>query len=402
MTPVAAPSLRGNRDFVLLWTAGVTSALGSQLTMVAYPLLVLAGGGSATGAGLVGSTGLAVRTVLRLPAGALVDRWDRRRVMLACDGIRAVLLLAVAGAVAGGGATVPLLLLASAAESACTVFFRPAERAVVRRVVPVEQLAPALAANQARDHAAELAGPALGGLLFGLGRVLPFAGDAVSYAYSFVAVLLVRTPLRAPRAAAEPRGLGREIAAGVALTWRDRQLRAITLCSAAADLVYVALLFAVVVVLQRASVPPAGIGLVLGAVGVGGLLGALAAPRLIAALPGTRLVLAVLWTGAVAIPLMAVHPTPLVLGALLVGLTALLPAANTVLLTRQMTVTPEHMQARVFSSMMVLAGGAGAVAPVLTGALLEQLGGRAVLLLLGGAMAVVAAGSSLSRGLRDL
>lgn len=243
MSTVATPPLRGNQDFVLLWTAGVTSALGSQLTMVAYPLLVLAGGGSATGAGLVGSAGLLVRTVLRLPAGALGDRWDRRRVMLACDGIRAVLLLAVVGVVAGGGATVPMLLLASAAESACTVFFRPAERAALRRVVPVEQLAPALAANQARDHAAELAGPALGGLLFGLGRVLPFVGDALSYAYSFVAVLLVRTPLRAPRTpAGEPRGLGREIADGVALTWRDRQLRAIALCSAAADLVYVALL----------------------------------------------------------------------------------------------------------------------------------------------------------------
>ena len=77
--------LRGNRDFLLLWTAGTASGLGSQLTLVAYPLLVLSLGGTATQAGLVGTVGLLTRTLLRLPAGALADRWDRRRVMLGCD-----------------------------------------------------------------------------------------------------------------------------------------------------------------------------------------------------------------------------------------------------------------------------------------------------------------------------
>ncbi len=207
--------LRGNRDFVLLWTAGVTSGLGSQLTLVAYPLLVLGLDGTPTQAGLLGTAGLVTRTALRLPAGALVDRWDRRRVMLCCDGVRAAALLAVVAAVAAGVAGVGLLLVAVVVESASGVFFLPAERAALRSVVPVEQLSSALAVNQAREFAAELAGPPLGGLLLGLGRALPFLGDALSYAYSFVAVLLVRTPLRVARDADRPTGLVREVADGL-------------------------------------------------------------------------------------------------------------------------------------------------------------------------------------------
>jgi predicted MFS family arabinose efflux permease len=322
--------------------------------------------------------------------------------MLCCDALRAGVLLAVGVAVVTGAATVALLLVASAAESAGAVLFRPAERAALRSLVPVEQLPSALAVNQARDHASDLAGPPLGRLLFGLGRALPFVGDAVSYAYSFVAVLLIRTPLRAVRTDNRPAGLIREIADGVALTWRQPMLRAIALCSAGADTVYVGLIFAVVVVTQREGASPVSIGVMLGAIGIGGLLGAAVAVRLIAALPPGALLLAVLWTGAVAIPAMAVHPTPALIGPLLAGLVALLPAANTVLVSRQMAVTPEDMQGRVFSSMMFLSGAGGALAPALVGLLIEALGGRAVLIVLGSAMAAVAALSTASSGLRHL
>lgn len=163
----------------------------------------------------------------------------------------------------------------------------------------------------------------------------------------------------------------------MALTWRHPQLRAIALCSAGADTVYVGLLFAVVVVARGEGASSLSIGVMLAAIGVGGLLRAVVAVRLIAALPPGALLLGVLWTGAIAIPVMAVHPVPVVIGPLLAGLVALLPAANTVLVSRQMTVTPEDMQGRVFSSMVFLSGAGGALAPALVGLLIEALGGPA-------------------------
>jgi hypothetical protein len=110
----------------------------------------------------------------------------------------------------------------------------------------------------------------------------------------------------------------------------------------------------------------------------------------------------VLWTGAAGIPVMAAHPTPALIGPLLAFLVALLPAANTVLVTRQMTDTPEHLQGRVFSSMMFLSGAGGALAPATTGLLIESLGGPTTLVVLGLAMAAVAALSTASPRLRNL
>src|SRR4051812_10983165 len=81
--------LRRNRDFVLLWSANFTSTLGAQVSSLAYPLIALELTGSAVQAGLIGSASIVTHIVFRLPAGALVDRWNRRRTMLTCDLVRA-------------------------------------------------------------------------------------------------------------------------------------------------------------------------------------------------------------------------------------------------------------------------------------------------------------------------
>lgn len=394
--------LRGNRDFVLLWTAGVASSFGSQLTLVAYPLLVLALSGSAVQAGLLGSVGMLTRTLLRLPAGALVDRWDRRLVMLWCDAVRAVVLSGVVISVFTGTVNFWVLLVASAAESVFTVLFVPAERAALRSVVPAAGLTPALAANEARQHAAQLAGPPLGGLLFGVGRSLPFLGDAVSYLYSFVAVLLIRTPLQVQARTSDRRGLVREISDGLALTWRQPLVRAIALCVAGSNVVYTALFFGIIVVAQQGGASATSIGVMLGATGVGGLLGAVAAPRLIAAFAPVTVLLGVLWAGVAAIPVMAIDPTPALIGPLLGFFTFLMPAANTVLVSTQMAITPPDMQGRVFSSVLFLSGLGAAGAPVLTGLLLEAVTGRTVVLVLAAVMALVAGLATASRNLRSL
>src|SRR4051812_26173094 len=94
--PVA---LRHNRNFMLLWVGQAISMLGSNISGVAYPLLILATGGSAAAAGFVGFLGNLPNALMQLPAGALVDRWDRKRVLIGCDIGRGLVLLAVAVAV---------------------------------------------------------------------------------------------------------------------------------------------------------------------------------------------------------------------------------------------------------------------------------------------------------------
>src|SRR5215211_7756199 len=190
--------LRRNRDFGILWASQTFSELGSSMSFFVFPLV---------GYALTGSTGLAAMTgaaaalggvASRLPAGALVDRWDRKRVMVMSDLLCAVLYGSVAVAALAGVLTLPHLIVVAGLTGVAGSFFRPAETAAIKAVVPTEQLPTAFSQNQARSWIAQLIGPPVGGALYAVGRAFPFVVDAVTYAVSTVAVGSIRTPLPAP------------------------------------------------------------------------------------------------------------------------------------------------------------------------------------------------------------
>jgi MFS family permease len=85
-----------NRDFTLLWTSQVASTIGTRVTAVAYPLLVLALTGSPTLAGVVAFAQTLPFLLVYLPGGAWVDRWPRRRLMVLCELGRAAALGSIA------------------------------------------------------------------------------------------------------------------------------------------------------------------------------------------------------------------------------------------------------------------------------------------------------------------
>src|SRR5216683_3568863 len=80
--------LRRNQDFLLLWSGQAVSVLGSQVSRIAYPLLVLAMTGSPAKAGLAGFAATLPYLLFPLLAGGLVDRLDRKRLMIGCDAVR--------------------------------------------------------------------------------------------------------------------------------------------------------------------------------------------------------------------------------------------------------------------------------------------------------------------------
>src|SRR5690242_18319093 len=83
--PSIAPSLWRNSDYMLLWSGQVISTLGTNASAIVYPLLILALTNSPAAAGLAGAFGTVPYIVFSLPVGALIDRWDRKRVMILCD-----------------------------------------------------------------------------------------------------------------------------------------------------------------------------------------------------------------------------------------------------------------------------------------------------------------------------
>ncbi|HEY6016816.1 MAG TPA: MFS transporter, partial [Gaiellaceae bacterium] len=177
---MAQTRLGRNRDFVLLQAGQLLSSAGSSFTSVAYPLLVLSLTHSPAKAGLVSFVRLLPSPLLGLLAGAAADRWDRRRIMLAADAVRALAI----GALAIVVFTDPVYWVIAAVafvEGSGDPFFFACHSGAVRNVVPPEQVPAAIGIQQGRSAAVGIVGPPVGGALFGVARALPFAADAVSY-----------------------------------------------------------------------------------------------------------------------------------------------------------------------------------------------------------------------------
>ncbi|WP_020575822.1 MFS transporter [Actinopolymorpha alba] len=403
-TPATAEQLvplHRNRDFRRLWVGQAFSDLGTTASALAYPLLVLALTGSPVQAGLVGSANLATQTIFGLPAGALVDRWNRRRVMIACESVRALTAGTLVVAILTGWASLPVIVVLGVVGSAAGVFFGPAQSAALRHIVPTTQLPLASARNEARSYAAELAGPPLGGALFALARFAPFMADAISYLISLVAVASIRRPLQDERRG-KPEGLARSIMMGLRFVVKEPFLRAVLGVAPIVNASFIGLIFVLVVVLRERGVPVAGIGGVQSAILAGGLVGALVAPWLQRRLRTPVLIIAALWLMVLLVGAAAVAPGTYTVAALLAIAILPSPTINAGLFGYQIAITPDAMQGRVDGAISLFATSLGPFAPLLAGVLVELWGGQWAFAAFATFLAVAAVIASVSRGIRTM
>ena len=112
-----------NRDYILLWSGQMISSVGSRVSMLAFPLLVLALTHSPAQAGLIGAMRGLPYALLILPAGTLVDRWNRKRVMILCDIGRALALGSIPLALVLGHLTIAQIYVVSLVEGTLFTFF---------------------------------------------------------------------------------------------------------------------------------------------------------------------------------------------------------------------------------------------------------------------------------------
>lgn len=396
------PPLRANRDFRLLWIGQSISSLGGHVSGVAFPLLALTTTGSPTKTGLVGLAVNAPFVLLQLPAGAYVDRWNRRAVMLVADLGRALALGSLAVALITDHLTFGHIVAVAALDGSFFVAFRLAEAAALRAVVPDEtQLSQAIALNQARSYGTGLAGAPLGGLLFGVRAALPFAFDTVSYVASLATITAIRTPLPAPAPSA-PRHLGREIREGVATAWSHAFLRTTSLLTAGSDFVINGLFLIILVIASRHGASPAQIGVMFAIGGAGGMLGALSASALARHVRSLRLVVtSVVWVAVPLTALMAATANPLILGVLLGLILSVWPLYNAVIVARWMTQIPDRLMGRVQGAVALLGWAPVPLAPLLGGILIERVGEPATVLTFAAIMLAVAIMATTSRRVRS-
>jgi len=270
---------------MMLWSGQAISELGAAVSTVALPLTaVVLLHASTFQVGLLTTAGTISFLLIALPAGLIVDRVAKRRLMIGCDIARMLVIGSVPVAALLGGLTMVQLFAVALLVGLATVFFDVAYQSYVPALIAPEQLHDGNGKLGATQAFAQVAGPGLGGGLFSLLPASALAVNAFSYALSWVSLLLIRTPPPEPvrgQAAAGVAGLRTELFAGLAFVFRHPVLRKIAACTGTANLFgSMAGALEIVFLVRVLKVSPADTGVLVAVGSVGGILGGVLSPRL--------------------------------------------------------------------------------------------------------------------------
>ncbi|MFL5970765.1 MAG: MFS transporter [Gaiellaceae bacterium] len=364
------------RQFRLLWLGQTTSAIGDSVIYVALPFAVIQIGGGAAELGLVLASFTLARAGFIVVGGVWADRLPRRLVMLACDAIRAAVQAAVAVALLTGVMEIWMFVVTSALFGAAQAFFTPASTGLVPETISGARLQHANALLKISEGSAQIAGPALAGVLvaaFEPGVV--YAIDSLSFVAS--AVFLARLRLR-PRVPSPRQHFIADLLDGAREAWSHVWLRAGFLAAAVAN-VGIGIMFVLGPLIAHDELGGAAAwGVILTGGAIGGLLGGVLALRFRPRRPVP--VALVAWSFG-AIPLLAlVPPLPALVIATASALFALgIVWGNAIWETLQQREIPQERLSRVNSFDWMVSLIFMPVGQALAGPLSEVVGVESVL-----------------------
>lgn len=395
------PSLWRNRDFMLLWSGQLLSNVGGEISLLAFPLLVLGMTHSATQAGLVGALRSLPFALLCLPAGAFIDRWDRKRVMLICDTGRALALGSIPIALWLGHLSLLQLCLVALIEGTLMTFFSVAEIACLPHVVPKAQIPAASAQYQAINSTAWTLGPFLGGLFYGMGHAVPFLTDTISYACSVLSIFLMRVRFQEERVE-EPRNIWYEIGEGLLWLWREHLLRFLALLTLILVFSTVGFMLILIVLAQNLHATPLAIGMLFASGGGGSIIGAVLSGPLQKRFTFGHLTIGAAWVWAVSWLALAVAPNLWVLGIANGVSFIVVPIFYSVQSSYRLIAIPDHLQGRVQSVFRLLSLGSQPLGLALSGLLIQWIGPSQTVVVLFVPQALIALVATLNVRLRVL
>ena len=369
-------------DFARLWAAQSTSAIGSQFTALALPLLAaLSLGASPMAFGVLAAAAGLPHLLFGLLAGAWVDRLRRRPVMIAADVARAVLLATIPVAATLGALRIELLVAIAFLVETFTVFFDIAYLTYIPSLVSRGDLVEANSRLEATASAAQVIGPALGGTLVRvLGAPMALLVDTLSYLVSATLIWRIRTREAPPQRPGGAMGLRAEIAQGLRAVWQSPVLRALALSSTMMNVAGFLFLSIYVLYMTRdLGLGAEAVGLVFAAGGVGALLGSISAGPARSrwgvgrVLLGSQILFGLL---GMLVPLAVLFPDgalPLVVAAeFLQWVMVLVFSINSVSLRQ--AITPDRFLGRVNGTMRFIVWGSRPIGSLLGGYLGSRVG----------------------------
>lgn len=361
-------------------------------------------------AGLVGGALMFPMIFLGLPAGALVDRWDRRKVMIACDAVRCVAVATVPLAWALDLLNGWLLLAVAMALGSAQSFYNICQVAALPRVVTRRQIPSAQALNSTSEGVATLASPGLGGMIVALGPtviiggVLAYCVNALTFLVSVVALVGIKTPFQARRSPEAQRGIMRAIVDGLRYVHQESAIRLLMILNAVHRFGFAPVMLTVVVLArQDLELSPTGIGLLFTVAGSGGLAAAAITPWLRRRVSVGWHMIGIVALHGLALGLAALSPSIwlMVVGLFIAGMMETM--TGIVQVSFRLALIPDALQGRVNSVYRLLSFGAMSFGTATGGILIDIYGPRPVLGMIAAwifVMAVLAAFSGI-RQVRD-
>lgn len=399
----AAPGLWRDGDFRRLWVGQSASQLGEHASLVVLPLIaVVTLNADAGQLGVLRAVGQAPILLLSLFAGAWVDRWRARTVMVLTDAGRALALGAAAVAGLLGGLGLPALFAVAFAVGALSVFFDVAYQTSLVRLVERDQLMRGNSALEGSRSAAQICGPALGGASVSLlSAPIGAVSSAAFFALSFLSIRRIQRREPIPERLQRPPRVWRRIQEGLRFVVSDTSLRTVGAASAAFQFSFAAMMTVYLLFLPRElHLSGTAVGLALAATGPGALLGSLLAARLPSRFGyGAVLVSAAALGDGAMLCVPALHgPSTVTIPALLAVnfvFGAFGQLVNVTVMAVRQAVTPHGMQGRAAATITFVGMGLTPVGSLLGGFLADEWGLRTSLL-------ATAAGMMLSPALMAL
>jgi MFS family permease len=374
--------------FAKLWTASTTSALGSGLATIAAPLFVAAHTRSPLIVSATSGAAWLPWLLFALPGGVLVDRVDRRRLMVTIDWIRVVAMGVLATALLTGRSSIALLDAVLFVINTGEVVFRSASQAMVASVVPRARLERAngwlIGGTTLMQNM--LAGP-LGGFLFVLAACVPFYVNAGTYTASAVLVGLIGGTYRAARPAADGRGQTRQAQIGQARQVRQelaegfrwlagqRVLRTMAILIGLLNLTLTAAVAVLVLLVkERLDLGPVGYGTLFTCMAAGALLGSACGDWLIKRVTATWTIRVGLLVEAALHLVLATSRSAYVVGFMLFVFGVHGALWSIVGSSLRQRLTPPEMLGRVASTSLFIAAGGNCVGALLGGVVAARFG----------------------------
>jgi MFS family permease len=367
-------SLLKNRNFMLLWSGQLVSWVGTEITNIVLPLLVLALTGSTVQAGGIAAMRGAVYVLWAIPAGALVDRWNRKTVMVIANLGSGLAMGSIYGALLLKHLTIPQLYLAGAIEGSCFVFANLARFAAFPRVVSREQFPAAAAQSSIADNLALLVGPPLGGFLYQtVGAAMAFFADSISYFVNAVSIFFINAPLQLERTTLK-KALHKEVLEGLLFLWRQPTIRFLNLLSAGRTMLESGLYLLVIVLAKEHHATSFIIGSIFAFGALGGLIGASFASRIHQRLSFSTLLIATTTLNFLVFTLYAFATTDLALAIITAALFAINPVYEVTTASYTVSIVPDAIRGRILSLTRLVVLGAYSLGFFVTGIFLQFVG----------------------------